>query len=936
MGWLTARQFELAVFMTQPETQKPRQQTDAEQMDFSPPSFDGGSQSPDFTSYILPGDSPRDKDETKEKEAKEKNNDAKPNRIEDFDFSKFSDSFERLSSTTLDKKLTLKPDDKAEDKTEKKAVKKSDPDKQTADSGDKNESTNESSKDSIGRTIEEKRDNSDPLDIDKILRENDIFQFSDRSDTPVQLANGRGSFSQSGDGKWSFDDGFGGTNPEIQGFAPQGSEKISNVEPLGDESVKLTLSDGVILRSRPDGSAVKFKDENAFDANQPDKIFKKDKSTIDLIWKDGHLESAVNSNGDKYERLRDDLYTKNGVAVKGEFSVKAQNGEFSTSDNTRGIRVTESTEGSVLRELSDETSELTINCGEDNVKRTLKFDKGKFSEESLQLSQPKELVVENPGGQTYVYSRKDDGTYKQGETNRSLEISASRNDAGEYQYTFQDLKSGFLTSAKHDSVKSFTPGSDVIKTEKDGKISNLKFDQGDYNLEYNPKTGEHSGLEDGSRNIRWSRGGADGDWKAEALDANKAFEQPDKFDHEIMNNKELSPEQKARMLENAKEFRDSDQFSETEKEKVFESVSRLLDKRIGTTFSAKERADLGEQTLWHINKERRNMQGANNTCNITDVRGLFLRDEPSVVAKMMADIGNSGQIKTNDGSIIKPDLDSLRPREGSPEKNFPPADNTRTFLGKVWDVTGINAYYQRQTKTVSNSTVPKGSLEYREIEPEGDGDHGHRIIKTDNRGQEWTLSKNFADGTQWGRSEPLDQPYFMGFNMMDVYNQLSSDPKQGKMIVDKDEYVGTSEQAKQFEKLGGVKIDSQQELEDFLSKADFPVIVQLNTAYLKQRAAQKLALRDGKDPSSIAPGVGGEHVVLIDGYQPGDSQSGAPATVNIDNSWYPKDDFLTPQEAKEKGLDLSKHVCVTIEDIHKSMKRKTSGGKAHTWTWVQW
>ena len=897
--------------MTPPETQNPRPDPVSQTFEFEPPAGNIGTSSPDFSEYIAPhktpgeAASPGDEKDKPEKEKGEEKVSSPEKPIEDvdvdtFDFSRLLKELESGSSPELDKKLVLKP--KQETTVEKQSGEKTEPKKNTED---------------------------DLLLIDNLFPVDQSNNLSDSSNREVRTENG--NWKKDENGAWNFDDGYGHNNPSIKGLAE--SDKVSNIESLADESLKITLEDESVLRARADGSTLKFKDDKAFKEGHPEQIFKTDDSSVYLNWKEGRLEGAVGSKGDKYEYKDEGTYLKNGKELKGEFGLNSSTGEFITVDSTSGEKTIESTDGSILKEFKDGSSELSLKSPQDNVKRTFKFDKGRFSEENSELSQPKEMVVENPDGTKYDWTRNEDGTYKRGDLNHSAQISVTRNDAGEYSYNFQNLNTGYMKTVTGDSVKELATGSDEIITKKGDKTINMQFDQAQYELGYNPQTSEHGRLEDIGRNTLWKKG-SDGNWKAEAIDSSKSFSEPAKFDYQIMNNRELSAEQKARTLENARLVREDPDFDEKEKEKVFENVSKLLDKREGTKFSAKERADLAEQTLWHISHEKRNMQGFNQTCNITDVRGLFINEEPSVVARVMADVANTGRLLTNDGSVIKPDLASLKPREGTPENTFPPADGNRTFLGKVWDVTGINVYYQRQVADISGSTIPKGSMEYREIKPEKEGDHGHRLVKTDNQGKLWTLNKNYADGSQWGRAEPLDQPYFHGFNMMDVYSQLSSNPKQGKMIVDKNEYVGTKEQAEKFESLGGVRVETADELENFLSKADFPVIVQLNTAILKQRSMQRQALKEGKDPSTVKLGTGGEHVVLLMSYEKGNPENGNVSTLGIDNSWYAKDDFDTPGQAKNQGLDSSKQVFITVDDIYQSMKTQSSGGKPYTWTWV--
>ena len=167
--------------------------------------------------------------------------------------------------------------------------------------------------------------------------------------------------------------------------------------------------------------------------------------------------------------------------------------------------------------------------------------------------------------------------------------------------------------------------------------------------------------------------------------------------------------------------------------------------------------------------------------------------------------------------------------------------------------------------------------------------------------------------------------------MLDVFDQLTGASGDGKMVTSSSRYLGDKAL---YEKLGGKLTDSVEDFQEFLKTADFPVIVQLDTGIISQRASQKQALLDGKDPNAVPLGAGGEHVVLIGGFQPPAPGEKGFGTVNVDNSWSSVNDFLTPEEVSKLESGRGKSIHISVEDMFNSMTRKSSSSsESFRWSW---
>ncbi|MBX9670578.1 MAG: hypothetical protein K2X93_23450 [Candidatus Obscuribacterales bacterium] len=437
-----------------------------------------------------------------------------------------------------------------------------------------------------------------------------------------------------------------------------------------------------------------------------------------------------------------------------------------------------------------------------------------------------------------------------------------------------------------DKPKDKTPAE---KAKQKDEIKATKFDREGRPTEY----------QSCKENLKLTKNG-DGSWSHSKLDDKKPFKAPSEFAKKIYTNKDLTSEQKERLVDNAKKFDSMKNFTDKQKQEVYKQADRLLDGK-DAALTSREKAELADQLYWHITNSSDNDQGRNKTCNVTVLRGMALKDQPEVAAKLTADVANRGQFTTKDGTTINVPMDSVKVRPGSPESKFPPEGGHRTALGKLWDVSLVNSRVQRDTVDPLGKKVPKGSLSYREVTPESRTDTGGRIVRKNEDGSESTLHLN-----KDGASKPNDSPLLGGSEIADAWNQLTGSKLDGRYLLHEKRSAG-----KDFDRLVGGKIGSEEQLKESLAKlGDKSAIVSLNSGRLQQMARQRAAVERGEDPNKVPRPDGGNHVVLVSDYDP------KTGTVKIDNSWGQKND-----------------VRITVKELYDSMQTlsKGSGGGKLEW-----
>lgn len=736
--------------------------------------------------------------------------------------------------------------------------------------------------------------------------------------TPVLSADGLGAYTRDeATGNWKLTDGKGKTSTAHSDFP---DKAIKNVEKQADGSVKLTLDGGKIVRDRGDGSRLHYPDDDAFKADHPNRTYRADNTYRDVEWDGNKIASFKTSTSkDRFHQVAEDQWSTDPKAKsgwKGHIEINGQNGDFTRNRleaDVRGIRDVWRSDNINETHKPDGSMEVEVPYF-DGSKRIFNFKEG-FTAGKDVLKQPESFKVIDTGGAEHNWKKLNGNEYDSDGEKKTVEVELTK--AG--KYSFKDLKSEWsIVRTPQGFVEENAPKDKSYTVTDKGKVTKAKIGDQEFDIKY--------GADDKPREIKhvnenrvWTKE-SDGSWSDAALDKSKPYVKPDAFEKTIVTHPQLNPSQMARMIENVRAFRAMPEHSDAEKAEVFKQAERLLGGRADSPFSAKEKANFADQLFWHVVKHDRNEQGQTNNCNVTVLRGLALKESPSTVAKVVADICNDGFITTQDGSKIEPKLASLKPRPGSPEDTFPPAAGARTALGKLWDVTAIDTYYRRQEKDPFGAKIDKGAMWYEEVAPTGRSDTGSRLVCLDKNGQEKFLAKN-KDGSV----DPIDSPRMFPSRIADSFHQMTGQTLKDRFYVHSNRYI---DDEKVFKDLCDGKISNQKDVESLLAKSDRCRIFQGNTGILSLRHKQQVAVDKGEDPSKIAKPAGGEHVWLVPKFDK------ASQTVSIDNSWDYSYDMKNGAEAKAAGKDPKKLITMSVADLYKSME-DSSSGDSYTLTW-QW
>lgn len=606
------------------------------------------------------------------------------------------------------------------------------------------------------------------------------------------------------------------------------------------------------------------------------------------------------------------------AGFKGTVAIDSATGAFvkTTSEGTRkDIRDVHRLDGIRESHRADGSMDIQFRFP-DNTIREFAF-KSNFSA-NPSMSQPESIRTIKPDGSEYLWKHTSGDEYDCEGTKKKFSVTVTADGA----YSYKNLETGYrLERDNAGRLEEETPADKSLVVMEKGRVVSSKLGTHETAMQYD-KDSKLSELRHLNENRVWSKD-ANGKWSDAAIDSTKPFAHASDFELAIFTHDALNSVQKVRLVDNVRSVEGSSSFSDSQKKEVRKHAESLLADRPGAPMTREERAGYVDQLYWHIANPKRNEQGGNNSCNVTTLRGVSLFDSPQHVARVVADVANTGELKTTDGSIIKPPIDSVRPRKGSPESTFPPADGSRSALGKLWDVASINVFYQRQTTDELGSSVTKGSLTYCEVAPTGRSDTGNRLAKKEADGTIKYLAKNKGNN----RVDAYDGPRMYASRVGDVNYQITGQALGERFLIHTSHGVGDSAS---WKNVGGLQIDSKAKLEQALSKGKFPYMIQGSTAVLSQRYNQQQAVNEGKDPNTIARPTGGEHLWLVTGY---DAKT---RTVSVDNSWSSGYDVQNNAEAAASGKDLKKHISISVDDLYDTMQAHSSeGGESYTLTYAK-
>lgn len=672
-----------------------------------------------------------------------------------------------------------------------------------------------------------------------------------------------------------------------------------------DGSITYKREDGTSLKEKPDGSKLEINAQN-----KVTQITYADGTNRQFTWEGNELVATTTRDGKVFDRVKRadryvDEWTQKGTTQpwKGALTVDT-NGDY-TYKSSGGVD-----KGTTVVAKTDETKRISRPDGTEtfaNEKENYKVDYDRNRQATqITYADGKVRTFTYKGGEVQAVEIKEPG--ENGAVNRWDRIGKDKfksNTGTEWnvkfevkgdKYTVTDLDSDNKKTTRMPSgrmVEEFPKENRKVETFK-GQITSVTVDGKEVSLDRD-KSGKVSQIANkpGGELLKKNE---DGSWSAFDKTGNKKIDDglqrigdpvitdkgavtflsadgglikqvsgvvPEKIrndqpiEREIIGNKHLDDQAKIRFLENINTIQKSSTISDTEKAAFYKETTRLLEEKADAPFTAKERAQMAEQLAWHVANPTEDSQGRHPTCSVTDIRLCLTRERPSEFARMIADVGNTGKFVSRDGSTIEPRKDSLHP--GKEESIFPPAAATRTWVGKISDVTMANIHWQRRVTDINGHQVAKGSMKYDEVTPTDRDDSGSRVHRYDLR-----------QGTWW-RTEQAKRPNLHAVQIMDIYKQITGKEEEGRFIVNAD-HKQTGQ--------GLAVVGSKDDLHNALMKGPWPKIIEVQNNILQGKQP------DGKDH---------EHVVIATGYDP------KTGKVMIDNSHNPSDDML--EKDKQVSID---------------------------------
>ncbi len=302
----------------------------------------------------------------------------------------------------------------------------------------------------------------------------------------------------------------------------------------------------------------------------------------------------------------------------------------------------------------------------------------------------------------------------------------------------------------------------------------------------------------------------------------------------------------------------------------YKQQERLLIATGDTPLSLQDRLKIAEQSMSQAATPTSIDQGSHATCNMTTVEAVMYTKTPSEAMKLVADVALTGQYSTKDGTTVKIDPSGTDVES----KNNPPLEGHRSHASKLFQVTAVNLYYQKNSYEYTNEkgekvTAAPGKIEFTELAPKPGAIppvlSGDRLIdhSTD---PPTMIMENWKEGI------PLEAPGLADRALVDVPNMITGT---------KDSVLLINQRRMGQDREGAVVFTSEEDFVANLQKAKdnqkFPVI---------------LAVYAGQEPfyhdsgMGQAGGSGGWHVVTLTDFDP------ATGKVQLDNQWGSKADHL--------------------------------------------
>jgi hypothetical protein len=329
----------------------------------------------------------------------------------------------------------------------------------------------------------------------------------------------------------------------------------------------------------------------------------------------------------------------------------------------------------------------------------------------------------------------------------------------------------------------------------------------------------------------------------------------------------------------------SNNVSEAQIASTYSEISRLLSSTTGF-LGEKDRTKLAKQVMQNAAEPTGINNGFHKTCNATTIEDRTYTKYPEAAAKVVADVALNGSYVTWDGSTIAPPARSLRPDDES--NGDPPADGQRNFASHVFQVTAINAFWQRQTVDPRGNTVPKGSLQYEQLSTRMRPDTGERLMDHSKQPPAEVLDS---------KRNAIQQPYMRTYAILDASEQITG--RRESMLMENFYKPDDAADSMVFKD----EKEMRQQLVSAKAKGEMPIILVVHT---------------GNEPfKSDARGAAGTwHVVCVNDFDASTDK------VSVDNEWGKGSDHFG-----KNGVPLPKLFKATVEPgtkMQQNMIRRSS------------
>ncbi len=171
------------------------------------------------------------------------------------------------------------------------------------------------------------------------------------------------------------------------------------------------------------------------------------------------------------------------------------------------------------------------------------------------------------------------------------------------------------------------------------------------------------------------------------------------------------------------DFVSSNRVGTEKKALFFQQLNRLLRENDNAKLSLSSRADLAEQVLNHAHDLTSIDQGANKTCNVTTIENRIYSRQPEEIARMIAELAETGRYTTNSGRQIKlsnsltgmkPDVEARASLRMQANGNNPiKRDGARDWASQLVQTTMVKILHEGDSKLlVGDEMVTDKRLAY--------------------------------------------------------------------------------------------------------------------------------------------------------------------------------------------------------------------------------